>query len=362
MSSAAMSTARTYWVCVTLWLPATSWQTDAEACAPAPRVGDFIQIADETAIIAWDAEKHVEHFVRRASFRTQGKDFGFLVPTPSRPELAEVPDTLFWDLERLTAPRVEVRRHFTGIDFMPFLLGLTLVSSRSAAPMVEATADPVRVLDEKRVGGYDAVVLEADDPKALADWLDGHGYDRRPTLVDWLASYVERKWKITAFKIAPPEIGAVQTAAVRMSFSAERPFFPYREPADQRAIGAEPLTRRRLRIFYLGSERSEAAIGTNGKWPGITKWAAEVDGAAIPEPSFGLRSKVWLTAFDDESSPRPGTDELFFAPAAIRTPMIPVVVVNEGERFPIPLDVVLGLGGAIVWFWSRRNRRLAATR
>ena len=65
------------------------------ACAPAPRMGDEIAIIEESAVIVWDAPSQTEHFIRRATFRGKGRDFGFLVPVPSVPALAEVPDEVF---------------------------------------------------------------------------------------------------------------------------------------------------------------------------------------------------------------------------------------------------------------------------
>ena len=136
-----------------------------------------------------------------------------------------------------------------------------------------SASPPVRVLDAQRVAGYDAVVLEADSAAALADWLKEHGYDQRPALTEWLAPYVDLRWKITAFKIAPKQEGhAVSTAAVRMSFAAERPFFPYREPVDQRENLPADFTgeegKRLLRIFYLGDGRADGSIGAQRQpWP-----------------------------------------------------------------------------------------------
>ena len=59
------------------------------ACAVVPPVNQPVAIANESAIIIWDSANKTEHFIRRASFQTMAKDFGFLVPTPAQPELAE---------------------------------------------------------------------------------------------------------------------------------------------------------------------------------------------------------------------------------------------------------------------------------
>src|SRR5437764_76847 len=80
------------------------WHGDASACAPAPPRNVPVAIASETAVIVWDEKGQTQHFIRRASFATEAKDFGFLVPTPTKPTLAEADDQAFAELARITAP------------------------------------------------------------------------------------------------------------------------------------------------------------------------------------------------------------------------------------------------------------------
>src|SRR5215470_10481210 len=128
-----------------------------QACAPAPRRGQFVRIAEESAVIVWDEKTRTEHFIRRAMFDTDAPDFGFLVPTPAEPALAEVSDSVFNDLEYLIRPKVIEKAETKGVDFTPLLLGFFLRSVGDRAPVMSS----VRVLSAQRVAGYDAVVLEA---------------------------------------------------------------------------------------------------------------------------------------------------------------------------------------------------------
>src|ERR1700722_20943413 len=59
------------------------------ACCPAPPSGKPVVNADQTVILIWDEAAKTQHFIRQASFKSDGDDFGFLVPTPSQPELEE---------------------------------------------------------------------------------------------------------------------------------------------------------------------------------------------------------------------------------------------------------------------------------
>ncbi|MBL8795949.1 MAG: DUF2330 domain-containing protein, partial [Planctomycetia bacterium] len=190
-------------------------------------------------------------------------------------------------------------------------------------------ADLVRVLEVKRVAGYDAAILEADEADALATWLKTHGYDYAPNLKDWTAHYIKAGWKFTAFKIAKdaPEEVRVGSSAVRMTFQTEKPFFPYREP-EQKAEEAGPA--RLLRVFFLGEAKMTGALGeSSGPWPGKVVWANALTTtdqqkvqSQLKLPGDAAAKSWWLTEFEDWSSPRPGTDEVFFATAQDQQPVV----------------------------------------
>jgi len=329
------------------------------ACAPAPPEGQHVDVADEEALIVWDAAARTQHFIRRARFRSSATDFGFLVPTPTRPTLAEAPDAVFDSLARAIEPEVVMRTRriyrLLPILFWPFFL---MKSGSEGLP-----AGGVRVLETKRVGGYDAAVLQADDAGALLGWLRTHGYAARPELREWLKPYVEQKWILTAFKVGGGDTGSgeVATSAVRMSFETDRPFFPYREPADQRSGGGP---RRLLRVFAVAPSRLEGRVGNEGAWAGKLLYArSRGDLARLLEgavPGLPVVAAPWLLAWEDGSTPRPGTDDLFFSPAPDQAPVFPPpIVVDNPQVFPIPVDVIaiLGLGA---WWLRRRARRRAA--
>jgi hypothetical protein len=322
----------------------------AQACAPAPRAGLFARVTGEAALVVWDADAKVEHFVRTARFEGGGEDFGFLVPTPTRPTLAEAEDP-FGALERYTRP--PIIRQVDSVSFDPrFLcLGPNYIGASGPPP------GSVRVLETTLVSGYEASVLAASDTTALLAWLAEHRYDARPALRDWLDVYVRAGWIVTAFKVVD---GA--TAPVRMSFPTDRPFFPYREPADQR--DARAAQARTLRLYVVTPDRREARLGA-APAPLTLEWARPADdlkdvlGRALPPDSplnAGQRG-LWLHAWLDESSPRPGTDELYFDPAPGQGRFDPAPVVQP-YSFPIPVPIdFLAVGGAALAFVVVRRRR-----
>jgi hypothetical protein len=70
---------------------------------------------------------------------------------------------------------------------------------------------------------------------------------------------------------------------------------------------------------------------------------------------------VFLTIFDDQSNPRPGTADVFFTRAADQAVVsVPPVVVRERREVPIPLDLIglagLAVVGAVVIVRRRRRK------
>ncbi|MFL5338767.1 MAG: DUF2330 domain-containing protein [Gemmataceae bacterium] len=284
------------------------------ACAVAPQHNKAVEIADESAIIIWNPATKTQHFIRRASFKSDSPDFGFLVPTPTKPELAEASDEAFSHLAKVTAPRIVTQKK---PEESPGC------GCSSAAKQFAAVGNAVQVLEEKRVAGFDAAVLAADDAATLGKWLKDHDYEFSPALEQWVKPYLAKGWKITAFKIAKSgDLPTVATSAVRMTFTTDQPYFPYREPHGQ-AAPAGAIGRRLLRVYFVGDHKEKGTLGESKKWPGEVAWANRLSPDAAAElvkhaklPAGALPESPWLTEFEDHSSPRPGTDDVYFAAAA----------------------------------------------
>jgi hypothetical protein len=230
------------------------------------------------------------------------------------------------------------------------------------------------VLGQQRVGKFDATILKASDTRALQEWLEKHGYDARPALMTWVEPYVKQGWIITAFQIAKTETRQDQlsTQAVQMTFTTDRPFYPYAEPADQRQ-GTPYRFGRLLRVFFIGDQRMQGALEDARPWPGRAAWANTLNSEQRQGVTSRLKGDVqlpqnaWLTVFDDASSPRPGTSDLFFSPSADQSTLARPPVIRY-EYVDLPLDAGLlallvgggALGvlaaGFLVW---RRARRTA---
>jgi hypothetical protein len=325
--------------------PTPAWAT--------PEGAPPIDTKREDALIVWDEAHHLEHFVRSAVFDSSVKSFGFLVPTPSRPTLAEADDAVFAALGALT----EAREHVTRWELEPWEL-LVSPTLRSKHGPIEAGA--VAVLETTRVAGLDATVLAADDAGALGAWLKAHDFVLGHSEERWLAWYVERKWVVTAFVYARPDLAAnaafrapVASRAVRMSFAAEAPVYPYREPEGTRAVPD-----RHLRLFVLGDARVDGDLAdlAPAKWSALVPFAAQVSlppAVAADLPGVELPGRAWLHEMDDRAETRPLSDLVFrHAPGSAEVRRPPIV---DEARVPIPIDLFL-VGGAV---WGIRRWRRA---
>ncbi|HEU4886939.1 MAG TPA: DUF2330 domain-containing protein [Thermoanaerobaculia bacterium] len=311
------------------------------ACAPAPHAGEMVDVVEEAAVIVWDPATKMQHFIRRATFQGNARDFGFLVPTPTAPTLAAVDDEIFETLQEKTKREV-IERTRKEIDWSFF--------TEEKEGMATTAAGAVEVVQAAKVAGYDAVVLDASDAKALVEWLQQHDYATTPELEAWLDAYIRQRWMITAFKIDKSQSDSARTEAVKMSFTTERPFFPYREPPSSNS-------NRVLRIFFLGPERVAGTIGT-AFWAGIPLWSNTIDEdfrAKIARVA-GVAIPARLSAFIDIGS-RSAVDDLFFARAADQRPYVqPPQIIEHVDRVLIPLDLIIpaALILLIVGFLLRR--------
>lgn len=266
----------------------------ASACCALVSGSRFVVNADQTVIMLWDQARQTQHFIRQANFKTDAADVGFIVPSPSRPQLAESGDGAFAQLKEITAPRVS----YGGGGFG--------CSTMSTAGM--AIGSSVRVIEEKRVAGFDATVLTARSGTDLVAWLKAHGYSYSPEVAEWAAPYLGGDWHFTALKVAKAGAGQssqdIKAAALRITFRTDRPLFPYREP-ESAAAGKLGAPARLLRIYFIAETRYRGDIESGQRWSGKAVWSGDITRhresllTALRLPAASGPAQWWLTEFED---------------------------------------------------------------
>jgi hypothetical protein len=254
-----------------------------------------VSTASERAVIVWDRERKVEHFIRTAEFATKAKDIGFMVPTPTVPQLTAADPAVFSTLQRIVEDRYAKEAE-----------AMTAGGAGTAG-----LAGDVEVVHRQAVAGYDATVLKATDAGAAEAWLKKNEYPVTQTTKEWLAPYVRKGWAITAFKIASGGGGRANLKPVRMSFATDAPIYPYREPR-QATTGAPS---RMLQVYLLSDSTFDGLLGGQ-KWVEQKGWSGKLDAdeqaevrsvlGGIPAPA------THLTVFEDHSNPRNGTEDVVF--------------------------------------------------
>jgi hypothetical protein len=290
------------------WIMATAGPR-ADGCCAVAGGGRHVVNADQTVIMIWDEARQTQHFIRKADFKTNARDVGFLVPSPSRPQLAESGNGAFVKLAEITAPPV---RRGGG-----FSIGC------SAAQPMPAQARYVQVIEEKRVAGFDATVLTASSGESLVEWLKAHGYAYSPEVAEWAKPYLGGNWHFTALKIAKDadvsSQGSLKAAALRISFRTDRPLFPYREPDAGIARNELSAPDRLLRMYFIADARFRGAIEGGRKWSGKTVWSGDITAHRndllheLDLPSETGPAKWWLTEFEDRWPYAKAAGDLYFS-------------------------------------------------
>jgi hypothetical protein len=326
---------------------------DARGCAVLQRPGIFSlsSIEGEKAVIIWDEAHKTEHFIRQANISTTEPDLGFLVPTPQTPQLVAADPAIFdFAAEEARPELVAEVVYDTPLTIVgPLAMGPLAAfaagweNREGEPPTVTAMRQrpPVQVISQEDVGDYRAAILQADDVESLADWLKENGYSWTADDKEWLKPYVAAKWKITAFKLmkkpgaasssSSQKPGFLATQAIRMSFSTDRPFYPYSEPGDLEGKQLADPAGRTLSVAILSNERMTGGIADSW-WPGYlqyagpsTKTKGEADQwlrlAKLNDPKNPATVPPHLTYFIDASNPRPGTADVYFSPDPDQTPV-----------------------------------------
>jgi hypothetical protein len=308
--------------------------------------------ADQTVILLWDPATKTEHFIRQASFKSEADDFGFLVPSPSQPELNESGNEAFPYLRKLTEPEVKrVPRPSGGTG-----CGCGLSAPKSAG---RANVEEVRVLEEKMVAGFHAAVLEADSADALVTWLKDHGYAFSPEVQAWAKPYVDAKWKITALKVAKSkdekETKSVAAGALRMTFKTDRPLFPYREPDTKSPAEALGARQRLLRIYFLSDARYQGELTKETRWSGNVAWADKLSAEdrtkaleLLKLPQDTGPAEWWLTEFEDHWPYQVAPGDVYFSRAEDQSEVKrPPIIEYVSTGWPTDL-MVCALAGVVV--------------
>ncbi len=297
-------------------------------------------IYDEAAVIIWDSKTQTEHFIRRVEFESGAKQIGFLVPTPTVPELVEVEPKIFDLANDISAPHIVPPKKNVGLLPAALLATVPLFDLSVLGyyrcfhyPGVSLSADslpgedyPVRELVKEDVAGYHATVLDADNVTQVQDWCKQKNFAWQPADAAWLGPYVKKHWKITAFQLINPQKGHFfEPRLVRLSFKTAQPFYPYSEPASSREpeyYEGSLETVRSLTVSILSDTYTTGALEEGLNWPATARYYGSTqptttswDKAAWNRLAGSIENvPPYMSTYYDKSIVRAGHSDLIFSP------------------------------------------------
>lgn len=251
----------------------------------------YVGQTEQKAVIFYD--QGVETLILSITFQGNAKDFGWVVPTPTRPEVDKSSDELFLALEELT--RRLIRYEEKGLMPVPLEGG-------------------VEVLETKEVGIYEISVLRADDPKALSSWLDKNGYNFPKEASYILEDYIKNKWYFTAVKVRPElvwegveeQLRSGHATPLKLVFKSEKIVYPLKitsvaryfsppviRPMEEEKLGPEIAPRPRETVSIL----LYVFTNTEKDLPGFrTLYAERIDKEEIENLAYNDDGTPWIEA------------------------------------------------------------------
>jgi hypothetical protein len=159
---------------------------------------------NQKAILLYDTGR--EDMILQVRYEGPVTQFGWLIPVPSRPEIAVATMAGFYELSRLTQEyvyRERHRAHYAGATTDHFPL--------------------VQVIEYRTVGAYDVAVLETESTDSLAAWLRDNHFAFRQGSPAILGDYLEKHWFIIALRVHLEQSGGHLRPADPAGFSSEPP-------------------------------------------------------------------------------------------------------------------------------------------
>ncbi len=154
----------------------------------------------QRAFIAYDSQTQEVNLVPSINIRGEATEFAIVIPTPSIPKLDTVNRQIFWELNDVTRSVTRWRGGGGSSGCNVFTTGESDDGVFVTSPSEEE--EGVTVISEQSVGAFDTVILTADNPMALTDWLDRHGYHHSIEDNAILQSYIDQRWIFTAMRLS----------------------------------------------------------------------------------------------------------------------------------------------------------------
>ena len=262
------------------------------ACCYFSALGQDVNQPAQKAFLTWDPDEKRESFIVQPKFEGDARDFGMVIPTPTRPRLYEMPRDFFKELAVFTIlkpmPLDKYKRLNLRFRGVPGAAGAFDAAKRST----------VRVLEEGVVGSLDYKIVTAERSDDLYQWLKDNRYSYAGDEAT-LGHYVAKKWTFTVMKIDPMQqkrrpdgTYSGEVTPTRFTFASEKLVYPLR-------ITQISVPDRTEALFYVQAPRK---MDLPDRWSYQYTWAPMWQQAlafAVPE-KLTPQERAWQTVVETE--------------------------------------------------------------
>jgi len=259
------------------------------ACCYFSAVGQDVNQPAQKAFLTWDPQEQVESFTVQPKFEGNAKDFGMVVPTPSRPRLFEMPRDFFKELAVFTILRpmpLDKYKSFNRFRATGAFGGGVAADKKSKVEVLEAGV----------VGTLDYKIVKASEAQDLYDWLKENHYSYAGDQAS-LGYYIGKKWYFTVMKIDPmqqkrrPDGSYTgEVSPTRFTFASPKLIYPLR-------ITQISVTDQTEALFYIQAPHK---VDMTGNWSYQLSWPTmwrQAIGFAVPE-KVTPQEKAWQGVVD----------------------------------------------------------------
>jgi hypothetical protein len=182
-------------------------ESDASACGgcfgpPPPPTEQPTVVTDHRMILSISKEQSTLY----DQIRYQGSpaSFAWVLPIAGTVEIGLSANIVFQALDQFTqqtiiAPPLNCPQQPTGCN----QFGSRNATAGASAPAEDSQGGGVQVIKQEVVGPYETVQLKSEDPNALTDWLEQHGYTIADDIKPVINQYVTEKFNFLALKLVP---------------------------------------------------------------------------------------------------------------------------------------------------------------
>jgi hypothetical protein len=186
----------------------------------------------QKVFITWEPKEQVESFTVQPKFEGNAKDFGMVIPTPSKPRLDEMPRDFFKELAVYTILK---RREYPQSKLLPPPPKEAPKEAKdegTATRLGDKRPTTVKVLEAGIVGSLDYKIISAERADDLYSWLKDNKYSYAGDEAT-LDFYVKKKWLFTVMKIDTMQMKknkdgsfAGEVTPTRFQFTSDKLIYP----------------------------------------------------------------------------------------------------------------------------------------